>query len=202
MKRRSFGRKSGFRDSKLIIIATEGNVTEVEYFEIIKSRFRNSRVHVEILKRESTSSAPEYVITELDEFKKKYKLKQDDQLWMVIDFDRWGLKKLSEINQLRKQKDYYFVPSTPCFEIWLFLHLFDITEDNSSDLQRKKDIKKEHLKLQKDKYSVQDYNISFIAKFIQDGIARATELDIVSQDWLDTPGTKVYKLAQVLINED
>ena len=90
--RRSFTRPSGFRDSRLIVIASEGSNTEPAYFEAVRDHLlaRASRVHVEVLRREAGPSAPEYVIGQLDDFRKNWKFSGDDELWAVIDYDRWG----------------------------------------------------------------------------------------------------------------
>src|SRR5260221_11407935 len=84
-------RGSGFRDAKLIVIATEGSKTEKKYFNDLASddRYRNPRVHVEVLERTSTASSPNHVIEELNKFRSVFKLNKFDELWLVIDVDRW-----------------------------------------------------------------------------------------------------------------
>ncbi|MBA7697944.1 hypothetical protein ES703_106616 [subsurface metagenome] len=108
MPRRKFTRKSGFKDSKLIVLACEGQKTEIKYFEGIKNKklYDSSRIHIEILQRKSSASAPEYVLEQLDHFKKDFILNQNDELWLVMDRDRWGVKKISNINSLCGQKNY------------------------------------------------------------------------------------------------
>lgn len=60
--RRSFVRRSGFRDARLIVIACEGSKTERIYFEELVASLvqRPSRVHVELLERDEGLSATEY----------------------------------------------------------------------------------------------------------------------------------------------
>jgi len=122
--RRDFKRKSGFRDSRLIVIAAEGEETEKRYFEGIKARYDNPRIHVEVLERLDSASDPAKVIKALDQFRSDYKLRKGhDQLWLVIDVDRWGNQKLSLVSQQCIQKCYQLAVSNPSFEIWLLLHV-------------------------------------------------------------------------------
>jgi hypothetical protein len=69
-------RPPAFRDTKLIIIATEDTKAEPKYFNDLATYYRNPRVHVEVLSRSYTASAPEHVITMLDKFKQKYHMNQ------------------------------------------------------------------------------------------------------------------------------
>jgi len=113
--KRSFTRRSGFRDSRLIIIAAEGEKTESKYFNALREITSNSRVHIEVLPR-TGSSDPLQVLEELNKFNTTYQLrKSDDALWLVIDVDRWGGKKLSEVSQLCLQKGYFLAISNPAF---------------------------------------------------------------------------------------
>jgi len=130
MPRRSFTRRSGYRDSRLIVIASEGTRTEPAYFEALRDYLLTSpsRVHVEVLRREPGSpSAPEYVIEQLDSFKRSWKLSSDDELWAVIDYDRWGEAKLSTVATAASQKSYHLAISRPCFEVWRLLHFEDLS---------------------------------------------------------------------------
>lgn len=136
MARRSFTRRSGFRDSRLIVIASEGTRTEPAYFEALRDHLlaNPSRVHVEVLRREPGSpSAPEYVIDQLDSFRRNWKLSSSDELWAVIDYDRWGEAKLSTIATTATQKGYHLAVSRPCFEVWRLLHFEDLSQISAVD---------------------------------------------------------------------
>lgn len=123
-ERKDFMRPSGKRNSNLIIIATEGEITEKAYFEGLLSMdgFPTTSVHVEVLNSVRGESSPNHVITRLDGFKKEYKLSEDDQLWFVLDKDRWPNKNLAEVARLSAQKGFNMALSNPCFELWLLLH--------------------------------------------------------------------------------
>ena len=132
--RRSFGRRSECRDASLIVIACEGRVTEPRYFEALASAYAPtpSRVKVKILELPDGHSAPEHVLAGLDRYRKAESLKRGDELWAVIDFDRWGERKLSEVAAAAVQKDYQLVVSRPCFEFWLLLHFRSPSELENS----------------------------------------------------------------------
>ena len=125
-KFRPRSRISGVRDANLIVIAFEGAKTEKKYFEEMASQkyYYNSKVKVYPLVKEAvTASSPEHVVRQLNSFKEKCPdLQPDDEFWLVIDVDRWGDEKLSEIAQRCHQKDYKLAISNPCFELWLLLH--------------------------------------------------------------------------------
>lgn len=85
-------RKEAFRDARLIIIASEGKETEKIYFNALAKDYRNPRVHVKVLERseeEQNNSSPSHVMKQLDDYKEQYSLEADDELWLVIDKDRW-----------------------------------------------------------------------------------------------------------------
>ena len=201
--RRSFIRPSGFRDASIIGIACEGDVTEYRYFEEFKERYTEfpSRIHIELIKRqEATQSAPEYVIASIDAFKKS-KAGPDDEFWAVIDYDRWGDKKMSEIIQQAFQKGYHVAVSRPCFEAWLLLHWIpksDITEAMLLDFNKKscKEIASEIRKIQghykKDLNDVVEY-----VERAEIAIENARSLDVNPVDrWPRTFGSRVYQLCE------
>src|SRR5690242_8463724 len=102
------------RDTRLIVIATEGKRTELQYFQ----SFKNTRVQIRIIPTEGGLSAPEYVLERLDEFRQQFSLDPSDQLWLMFDVDRWGAGKIRTICQLANQKGYRLAISNPCFEVW------------------------------------------------------------------------------------
>jgi hypothetical protein len=129
-------RRSPYRDPYTVfVIASEGTETEPAYFtaleaHILQTPELNRVVRVEVLSRRDkgdTHSDPKQIIELLDEFKKNHALKSDDELWLLIDRDHrqsaTEKRKIADIQQLCKQKGYQFCISTPCFELWLLLHL-------------------------------------------------------------------------------
>ncbi|MGD8457874.1 MAG: RloB family protein [Anaerolineales bacterium] len=205
-------RKSNLRESKLIAIATEGYRTEVTYFNALSSPryYRNPRIHVEVLERVTTDSSPEYVLQMLDEFKREFKIRTYDELWMVIDYDRWGEKKISSIARLCEQKGYNLGLSKPCFELWLLLHLTSL--DVYNDMQ-----KEEFLRNQKvgnrslleneivnlvGEYNRSRPNCDLFIPNIELAIERARNLDTNPEHrWPNELGTRVHLLAEKIIAE-
>ena len=128
-KRKDFVRLEGVRSARLVVIASEGRCTEAIYFAEVKNRLCAPNVHIEILNRDSNESSPESVHKQITDFMREYNIEDDDELWLVIDRDRWHEAMLSRIAQLCYQNTHlHFCMSNPCFELWLLLHLEDVTE--------------------------------------------------------------------------
>jgi hypothetical protein len=131
-------RISGIKDPKLIIIASEGDKTEPEYFDELASpeNYRNPRVHVEVLRRDqSGNSSPKHVIEQLSTYKRDCRLNKHDELWMVIDLDRWTREQLNEIAAECLANDYYLALSNPRFEVWLLLHFIDLSRVDEEECE-------------------------------------------------------------------
>ena len=126
-QRKDFKRLEGTRSARLIVIAAEGRSTENIYFEAMKASRCASDVHVEVLYRDSDNSSPDSVMTQIQEFIEEYNIEDDDQLWIVVDKDKWKSKMLKLIAQnCAKNNNLNFCVSNPCFELWLLLHLEDV----------------------------------------------------------------------------
>jgi len=83
-------------------LAFEGNVTEEKYFSEFKNstKFNDELIYLHLLKRNSddTNSAPNHVFSKLKrEAKDEFNFKNGDELWMIIDTDRW--KNIPDIIQ-------------------------------------------------------------------------------------------------------
>ena len=136
--RKSLKRKTGFRDARLIIIATEGSITEVEYFNQLREQEILSplRFQIKVIPPDENKSAPNHIIKSLTTYKKQYQIKDDDELWMVIDRDRWTVQMLSDIISQSRQKRIGLCISNPSFEIWLILHFEDLSKISSEMLDK------------------------------------------------------------------
>lgn len=179
------------RDTKLYIIATEGEYPEKLYF----SMFRNPRIQVRVLPTEEGRSAPEYVLEQLELFVDQYQIGDEDELWVMLDVDRWGSRKLSEISALTSQKGYGMAISNPCFEIWLYLHFLDI-ENIRLSCREVVDLLRRHLgSYKKTKLDTETYR-----PLITDAVRRSKELHSnPSERWPSSSGTHVYKIVEKLI---
>lgn len=205
-QRKSFERKEGVKSARLVVIAAEGRKTENIYFDAMKHHLCASGVYVVVLRRSSNTSNPEAVYAQIREFMNKYLIEEDDQLWVVVDKDRWKDKMLSNIAQHCSQNDnLYFCVSNPCFELWLLLHLEDVVtydDKKMNELRMNKKVNssetwlKNYLKQLMGHYRESDYDADSLLRFINDAIARAEHLDSAPKDrWPQDIGTRVYLLA-------
>ena len=204
-KRKDFVRLEGVRSARLVVIASEGRCTESIYFTAVKNQLRAPNVHVEILNRDSNESSPESVHFQISEFTKQYNIEDDDELWLVIDRDRWHEKMLSQVAQLCSQNRHlHFCMSNPCFELWLLLHLEDIRnydESTSQELALNKKNRagvtwlKKRMKDLLGSYSESSYDAVRLLPHVSNAMSRAKALDINQADrWPQNVGTRVYLL--------
>jgi hypothetical protein len=191
-RKKLLDRQHDRRDARLFIVATEGKETEKQYFGM----FGSSRIKVEVLSTgEDNKSAPNYILERLNIFKDKYDLNDDDMLWLVIDVDRWGDKKLSEVCREAKQKGYHLAVSNPCFEVWLYLHLDDLNAEDRTGGDFEKRIR-EIL----GSYNKSNLDLSKYQQTIHDAVNRAKQLHPnPSQNWPPSIGSHVYKLVEILL---
>lgn len=210
-------RREAFRDARLIVIASEGKDTERIYFKALAKEYTNPRVHVHILGRcegEQNNSSPEHVLKQLNDYKGQYDLESDDELWLVIDKDRWTEAMLSHVAKKSAQDDYlHMALSNPCFELWLLLHLVDATlltpeEQRQWAGNRRKSKNadpyiKIRLRQEMGSYHEADYDALMLIKHVEVAIKRAKALDKNPADrWPQTIGTRVYLLAESVMNRN
>lgn len=205
-KHKSFKRIEGVRSDVLFVIATEGRDTERIYFDALRQNLQMSRIRMEILPSENNDSAPNKVLERLQSFQTRYDIKNEDQLWIVIDKDHWKDKMLSEIAQhCYSQQNYYMGLSNPCFELWLLLHCDDISTYEQDDLDalfaNKKATKNSDTWMKKKmrsllgSYTESSYDVYSLLENVRLAISRAEKLDTdEKQRWPQYIGTRVYKL--------
>jgi len=212
-QRKDFKRQENIKSDRLIIIAAEGRCTEKIYFDEMKLSLMHPRVHVEILVRDDNNSSPENVYEQIKDFERMYDVEEDDQLWVVVDTDRWPEKMLSSVAQYCSQSpSLNFCVSNPCFELWLLLHLEDISaysEETKVQLAENRKVNsqdtwlKHRMKELTGHYHESDYDASSLIKTIDSAIERAIELDINPTDrWPQSVGTRVYLLAKSIMSFD
>jgi hypothetical protein len=135
-ERKGLVRKSGGQSKDpyvIFVVAAEGEVTEVLYFQQIKALLENVKtgrlIKIEPLERQKgISGDARDVIKTLDIYRQKYILNEGDELWCLIDRDNLKVWNIAEADKLCREKGYEFCMTTPCFELWLLLHLRDLTE--------------------------------------------------------------------------
>ena len=208
-------RREAFRDARLIVIASEGKDTERIYFKALAKEYTNPRVHVHILERsedEQNNSSPEHVLKQLNDYKGHYELESDDELWLVVDRDRWTEEMLSRVATECAQDSFMHVAlSNPCIELWLLLHLVDATlltpEEQQLWMENRRKSKnadpylKVRLRQEMGSYHESSYDAKMLIEHVEVAIARAKALDKNPADrWPQTLGTRVYLLAESVMN--
>ena len=133
-KKRGYNRETPLelvRDYKLFAIACEGGKREPEYFKVF--RFMSKKIAVDIIEEivseeealtiNSNKSAPKWVLDRAIRYIEKEGLHDEDDLWFVMDVDRWNINQLREIaNYCENKPNWHIVLSNPCFEVWLYFH--------------------------------------------------------------------------------
>lgn len=131
-RRRLFERQEAFRDAKSLYIFCEGKKTEPQYFWYFKEI--DSRINIQIIAPEETENnsptglykkAERLLIKSAENPNSTIELLPNDEVWFVIDTDKWG-DKIGELRQLCLVQDWHVVQSNPCFEVWLYYHKQDI----------------------------------------------------------------------------
>ncbi|GMM59878.1 RloB family protein [Novosphingobium pituita] len=185
---RPLDRTTAVRDATLVVIATEGKITEKIYFDI----FQSTKVQVRTIVSEDNKSSPEHVLARLKEFRDTFELSDDDELWLAIDRDRWTLKSLAEVGR-RSQSDGFGVAlSNPCFEIWLLLHYSDSVPEKLKSSEAESLLKKARGSYNKSSYDPKD----FVEK-IPSAIINARSLDANPSDrWPNKTGSRIYRIIE------
>lgn len=196
---------------KIIVLAFEGNDTEQMYFEEFKESeiFNNDLIYLHILKRpkSDTNSAPNHVFNKLKrEAKDEYNFERDDELWMIIDTDRW--KNIEEmILECEKQKNMFVAVSNPCFEFWLLLHIKDISEYSSEEMQlilqnRKVSLNRNYVDTKiveiLGSYNKSNPKPELYIPTIESAIIQAKKLNLSDENYPKSLGSFVYKIVEKL----
>ncbi|WP_099292028.1 RloB family protein [Butyricimonas sp. Marseille-P3923] len=211
-KRKDFERREGIKSARLVVIAAEGRNTENIYFESMKISLCASDVHVEVLHRDSNNSSPENVYEQIRRFMAEYNIEDDDQLWIVVDKDKWKDKMLSSVAQhCAQNSNLRFCVSNPCFELWLLLHVEDIALYSKGQLDKlsvNKKINSQDTWLKKrvkdltGHYHESDYDAMALLPYIDIAIERAEKLDVSPTDrWPQSIGTRVYLLVKSIMGK-
>ena len=185
-----------FRNTSLIIIATEGAETEKQYFAF----FRQKRVQVMVLPTPKDEEDPRYghsspraVLKRLDEFKKQYDLGDQDQLWLMVDTDRWPIAQLDKVASDAQQKHFRMAVSNPCFELWLYLHHGDVDANRVYTCRELE----EKLRALLNGFNKRNLRLSDFHGHEDVALARAEALDqSPEQRWPLQVGTHVYRVVR------
>ena len=185
-----------FRDASIILVASEGEKTEKQYFEF--SFFRHRKVVIETIPSKDGKSAPNWVLENLKDAVKKRSLshKQQDHLWVVIDRDEWKPEDLLELkNQRCESLPINIALSNPCFELWLLLHHAALPE---KPLSCQNDALVNELRTILGEYNKSNLKEEHYIHGLDHAIAEAKKTTYESSGFPSNPGTDVYKLVELI----
>jgi len=135
---RLFKKEEPSEEAKKFVIVCEGGKREDHYFRYFE--MMDSRIEVEIISPEDgDDNSPTGLIKKVKRLtsigpegeKPKYELREEDEIWFVIDTDTWGDK----IDELRtkvaaeNELNMFVAQSNPCFEVWLCYHFSHAVQD-------------------------------------------------------------------------
>ncbi len=182
------------RDTRLIVIATEGEKTEKQYFEALVADLRLSRVQIRVLATEDARSDPAQVLKRLAAFEAEFDLHEDDERWLVIDVDRWKPAKLKRVCTESRAKGFQVAVSHPCFEVWLHFHLADLPAFVGAPTCSTVETSLRRLL---GAYNKARLDMTRFRPHVAEAIQRAKALDTVPADrWPSRPGSHVYRLVE------
>jgi hypothetical protein len=192
------------RDYKLFAIACEGAQREPTYFKLFGHL--SSRIKVDVIEEVSDNespndqvnrSSPRWVLDRAASYVEKHGLIEEDELWLVIDVDRWERSILQEIaSSCDAQTNWHLALSNPCFEVWLYFHLkADIGSSPASNCSKLK-------KAVSDLMLPAGYQAETIIVKLQDAIANAKAADSDPDHFFPAnKQTKVYQLAEAVLKK-
>lgn len=192
------------RDYKLFAISCEGRRREPDYFKIFQHLSNKIKVDViqdyvnddEMLQKHKNDSAPKWVLDRALRYIEKNDLKSEDDLWFVIDKDRWSDVQLRELFEYcNNYPNWNLVISNPCFEVWLYFHKKpNITLSTSNNCS---EFKTEISKFTKEGYNAHKYLLN-----IKDAVNNAKAKDSDPNHFLPkSKETKVYKLGEAILKK-
>jgi hypothetical protein len=204
-KKRGYSRDTPIelvRDYKLFAITCEGGKREPGYFNVFE--FLSRKIKVDVIEnwithnekhlRREDKSAPKWVLDRAMKYIEKIGLVEEDDLWFVIDKDRWTETQIRELaSYCDKYPNWHLVISNPCFEIWLYFHKkADIKSSVSISCN---DFKKEISSFEKGGY----HPLKFIPDF-QKAIVNAKANDSNLNHFMpNVKETKVYQLGEAIL---
>ncbi len=183
------------RDTSIIFIGIEGGSEEsreAKYFDLFKEQ--DIRVQFKVIPCEENRSSPLNVFRHLREEIEKEHLYEDDEIWIVIDVDRYQ-DHLPEVARLCHGSGINLAVSNPCFEFWLLLHF----RDPKVQYKSCKDVKKPFsIEMERDPNNSGGYHAIFYSKF-KDAVERAKVRDIDQERWPNRNGSKVFQIVERFI---
>ncbi|MEA2029505.1 MAG: RloB family protein [Campylobacterota bacterium] len=189
-KNRSYKKGEAFRDAKLIFIYCEGEKREKDYFDYFTNK--TQKIIFTIIPPENGESSPEHLLTkaefDLIDESKKYDLSDEDEVWFVIDTDRWG-KAIPKLRKECVKYNWNIAQSNPCFEVWLYYHFqkFELFNDMEKGQRWKEKVHE---------VSVHGFHSDQHPVYIASAIIHAKEKYVTENQEMNIGCSEVFKLAE------
>jgi len=192
---RTYKKGAPFRDARKFILICEGE-REAEYFDFFDKLSQKLIVKtIAPIDDNMGQSAPNHLRDRASEYIEEngWEENYDDQLWFVLDVDRWDREKINELHHLTEiTKNWFLAISNICFEVWLYYHMnpTKIEPETSGQMKR----------ILNDQTSG-GYNLNLYAPAISTAIGNSANIDNNEAGFYPANGvTKVYKLAMEVVN--
>ncbi|MFO0905519.1 MAG: RloB family protein [Pirellulales bacterium] len=174
-RQRRQARRPAYRESKpIILVVTEGTVTEPEYLKGFAKSKRNPRVQIVVVEGAGVPKSIVESAKELKQAAEKRARREDDEnlkydeVWCVFDVDQHP--NIPEAIQMARDNGMQLAISNPCIELWLWLHFAE-----QPGMQQRQDLQRMI------KRFIATYNkhvdFSVFANGFEDAVRRASRLD-------------------------
>jgi len=193
MPKRNRGYKKGraHRDARLFVIVAEG-VREDEYFAWFNEQ--NQRIRVKLIDRVENRSAPSHFLERIELFIKEtgWSPNENDQLWLVLDVDKWQRESITTLEiAVQGSPNWFIAISNPCFEVWLHYHLAAVI---SLELDSCTKLKQHLHEVTHTGYKVEDFG-----PLLKIACLNASNADASNGNYPDFLQTKVYRLGKEML---
>jgi hypothetical protein len=201
-RQRQPARRAPYKDSKpVILIVTEGDVTEPEYLDGFARASEDSRVRIEVV---GGAGVPRTIVESAREFKREAERRarrendenlRHDEVWCVFDIDQHP--NIPDAKQMARDNGLELAISNPCIELWLWLHFADQPGmRHRHDLQR---MMKQHVPDYEKHVEFSDYAAGYDA-----AVRRASRLDAdaaANNEEGRNPTTGIWRLTSSICSQ-
>lgn len=129
MKRNKlYTRREPDKEGKLYFIFCEGEKRETTYFYFF-NRIA-SQIIIQIVPIAEGKNSPmglynnacQSLLKSEENLNPSYVLNDEDEIWFIIDTDKWGKEVETLRDNTAKHKNWFVGQSNPSFEVWLYYH--------------------------------------------------------------------------------
>jgi hypothetical protein len=198
-RQRRKGRRPAFRDPKpIILVVSEGDVTEPEYLRGVQRACRNPRVEIRVAKEHGVPMTLVKIAKQhREEANARAAREKDDNLaydsvWCVFDID--DHPAVGKAKEMARANSIRLAISNPCIELWLLLHFRDNPGMQSRVIMKKR------LQSHVPEYDKHVDYATYAAGYTQ-AVARARKMDQDARDASEphrNPTTGVYELTELI----